>query len=466
MDSLLLPDSTDLPYHLSLTCSFDLKILGIPHAGAKSRVETQVRMTLKLVPKSTMETFKFLAIPESQMIFFTETAPLVYPKGTLFLQSQVICPSRNNEIALSCDNCIQREKRNLSKKIRSLASSSSPTKSVPSEISLADQQKILVFTSKRLLEWSDNNEVQISMRFTCYCRHHLEKTGFCTVFNITDEDGKILATATTPPIMIVDDHKVKASMNKRPNMDEITSYTPPLPAVTILKKPTFDSSNYPISPLPFNSVHVSSLIAEASIPTVQKVVPHEGPITGHIEVTILGTGFHSAMSVYFGTRKADILGLYDNSAAVVRLPPSALPGTVRISINGILQKCALFHYRNYNERMIYEMALQILHEKIGTREMSDLYEVPGPTEELSDLFIHRNVHTPRSLTANSTPSIGSTSSPTEIAKRLNKAIEADFSRPSTSMEFYSPFEFDDLFTASSLEVPPRPFSAAAAFSSE
>lgn len=55
------------------------------------------------------------------------------------------------------------------------------------------------------------------MRITCYCRHHREKVGFNVHFKMLDHTGRLVASGTTPPIMITDDHKSTSKTQPLPH---------------------------------------------------------------------------------------------------------------------------------------------------------------------------------------------------------------------------------------------------------
>ncbi|KAJ2710776.1 SPT3 Dosage dependent suppressor of Ty-induced promoter mutations-like protein, partial [Coemansia sp. Cherry 401B] len=71
-----------------------------------------------------------------------------------------------------------------------------------------EKKRIVIFNCNDMLDFS-KGEVVLPTRITCYCRHHLEKTGFCIYLTLYDSNDNVLATDVSPPIMITDDHKSK-----------------------------------------------------------------------------------------------------------------------------------------------------------------------------------------------------------------------------------------------------------------
>lgn len=69
-----------------------------------------------------------------------------------------------------------------------------------------DTTSIIQFNCPDVLDFSAGSAV-LPVRITCYCRHHREKVGFSIHFTVLDNNGRLVGTGTTPPIMITDDHK-------------------------------------------------------------------------------------------------------------------------------------------------------------------------------------------------------------------------------------------------------------------
>ncbi|KAH3714577.1 Protein MGA2 [Pelomyxa schiedti] len=184
----------------------ELRLLGVPQ---KSRVETQIRLCVQLVASGGQVgsgglRWKYLYLPPDMCnndlrSVNAHAPPSVSPvKGhdlsaTLNVQTKVLCASDNREV-LMCMGCVQRERRSLERKKHNVAPTPSQPNSRPatpscnsagistggigwSEMIEQEQRKIVQFHSNPLIDFT-SGEAIISLRITCYCRHHNEKVGF------------------------------------------------------------------------------------------------------------------------------------------------------------------------------------------------------------------------------------------------------------------------------------------------
>ncbi|KAJ2859366.1 SPT3 Dosage dependent suppressor of Ty-induced promoter mutations-like protein [Coemansia erecta] len=236
-----------------------IELDGIPSENAKSRVETQIKITLRLTTADGERAtcWSHLALPEllvsrekfrhrlskpsqpngpGQMTHSggDGTMPLS-PQHVVHMEAKIICssdPTRNVE---TCYGCIKREyKRSLRRKDARLRSTAPSTCTTPGQsrpgsptfdaasINRAmtgimdsdwdearielEKKRIIIFNCNDLLDFS-KGEVVLPTRITCYCRHHGEKIGFYVCLTMRDHQGNELASYMSPPIMITDDHK-------------------------------------------------------------------------------------------------------------------------------------------------------------------------------------------------------------------------------------------------------------------
>ncbi|KAJ2704461.1 SPT3 Dosage dependent suppressor of Ty-induced promoter mutations-like protein [Coemansia sp. IMI 203386] len=226
----------------------NLSIEGIPKENAKSRVETQIKITLRLSTDSgeRVTCWSHLALPEMlvsrekfrhrlQKHAPGESGMPASPQHVVHLEAGVICSSDPTRKVETCIGCIRREyKRSLRRKdarLRSAVQSACTTPAqsrAPSPVSgspsgtkgmtgtmeadwdkariAVEKQRIVIFNCNDLLDFS-KGEVVLPTRITCYCRHHNEKVGFCICLTLRDSQGNVLKTLMSPPIMITDDHK-------------------------------------------------------------------------------------------------------------------------------------------------------------------------------------------------------------------------------------------------------------------
>ena len=108
----------------------------------------------------------------------------------------------------------------------------------------------------------------------------------------------------------------------------------------------------------------------ATHPLITKLIPSEGPMSGGIEVTIIGQGFTRGVTPYFGDLPVPGIDYYPPTTIVAILPPSAVAGPVLVTLRDgagrtvsdvtNLDSKQWFTYKNHSDRDLMELALQIL----------------------------------------------------------------------------------------------------------
>ena len=108
----------------------------------------------------------------------------------------------------------------------------------------------------------------------------------------------------------------------------------------------------------------------ATHPLITKLIPSEGPMSGGIEVTIIGQGFNRGVTPYFGDLPVPGIDYYPPTTIVAILPPSAVAGPVLVTLRDgagrtvsdvtNLDSKQWFTYKNHSDRDLMELALQIL----------------------------------------------------------------------------------------------------------
>ncbi|KAJ2651432.1 SPT3 Dosage dependent suppressor of Ty-induced promoter mutations-like protein [Coemansia sp. RSA 1250] len=220
---------------------------GIPSENAKSRVETQIKAKLVLTTMDgeRVNCWSHLQLPEllvardkyrhrlqsrqQQQQALVDGSLPSSPYHAVRLEATIKCSSDPTRPVETCHGCINREyKRSLRRKdtrgrgIYSTCTTPgqsrapSPTHPAPStmeadwdEARIAlEKKRIVIFNCSDMMDFS-KGEASLPTRITCYCRHHMEKTGFCIYLSLYDCNNQLLATHVTPPIMITDDHKSK-----------------------------------------------------------------------------------------------------------------------------------------------------------------------------------------------------------------------------------------------------------------
>ncbi|KAI9301029.1 hypothetical protein BJ944DRAFT_272083 [Cunninghamella echinulata] len=274
---------------------YEIRVLGIAEQGAKSRVETQIRLCLELVDSihghkvtnkwshirlpDTMLTLKRRnnAILHNNSINNTATAmPISKKRSTsihmnepslpkdessvLYLHASVICESDVHRKVKMCHRCVWREWKRADRK---KAGKRLGNMLYDETMMEQERQRILLFNSDPLISFSEG-ECILPTRITCYSRHHDERLGFRIKFTLSDYQGKVVAKGDTPPVMITDDHKNLSKLgDKRRRRKRRKSSTETIIKKETLPTPeedsltTFEESNN--SPPPPTPSHVSSL---------------------------------------------------------------------------------------------------------------------------------------------------------------------------------------------------------------
>ncbi|KIK67143.1 hypothetical protein GYMLUDRAFT_69330 [Collybiopsis luxurians FD-317 M1] len=222
--------------HPSKDSCFNLPIFfpSIPEGGTKSRVETQIRVSVDLVdPSSSSDpntydrvgSWKWLKLPPG-----TATKKRTRkqgkidpdPQDMLHLTATITCATPPYNRVLSCSSCQTREAKRVAKKIAARvrparSDSDSPDDPVAANKNpLEDTSSIIQFNCAQVVDFSTGSAV-LPLRITCYCRHHREKTGFNVNFAMMDCAGRTVGVGSSGPIMITDDHKT-TGVPKHPDL--------------------------------------------------------------------------------------------------------------------------------------------------------------------------------------------------------------------------------------------------------
>lgn len=111
-------------------------------------------------------------------------------------------------------------------------------------------------------------------------------------------------------------------------------------------------------------------VLSSQFPTIQKVIPSQGPIRGGIEVTLLGFNFRPGLIVKFGSKNALATHCWSESTIVTYLPPASQPGQVLVSFENLEDAAnggqqLIFTYTDDTDRQLIELALQIVGLKMN-----------------------------------------------------------------------------------------------------
>ncbi|KAL0578283.1 SPT3 Dosage dependent suppressor of Ty-induced promoter mutations-like protein [Marasmius crinis-equi] len=210
---------------------FNLPIIfpSLAESSLKSRVETQIRVTIDLAhPSSSPDptiydrvgSWKYLKLPQGTATKRRSRKQGRIdpdPQDILYLTFSVNCATEPHSRVVSCTSCQTREAKRVAKKIaarvRPPAPSDSEADDYPNDpsnptpkIKHEDPSSIIQFNCSPLIDFSSGSTA-LPLRITCYCRHHREKVGFHVNLTLVDFMGRVVGAGTTKPIMITDDHK-------------------------------------------------------------------------------------------------------------------------------------------------------------------------------------------------------------------------------------------------------------------
>lgn len=108
------------------------------------------------------------------------------------------------------------------------------------------------------------------------------------------------------------------------------------------------------------------------LPSIQRIIPAQGPVRGGIEITLLGFNFRPGLLVKFGSNQALATHCWSETTIVTYLPPALQPGQVLVSfeneessIIGGPQQQQIFTYTDDTDRQLIELALQIVGLKMN-----------------------------------------------------------------------------------------------------
>ncbi|KAI9280447.1 hypothetical protein BY458DRAFT_553324 [Sporodiniella umbellata] len=308
------------PFRLQVDCVSDKE--------ARTRVETQIKLKLRLVANdSRMEpTWSYLRIP-THLLAKTQSrraqqkqrqAELCQDTHRLDLEAKVTCESDPQKTIQLCPGCVRRERKRAERKKNATLTSihiQPGLQAVVDEAYAMDSQRILLLSCDPVVDFS-SCQLLLPTRITCYCRHHNERIGFRVTFTMRDHRGAIVAQGQTPPIMITDDPKVakpdrlvRRSRRHRPPSLYSESRTP---------SPTLQR---PCEP--------DATLTSSPVVRLFRLYPSHGSFMGATQVTLLGEGFYSGMTVLWGSLAAIVLSVTPN-CLVCLSPPADQMGSVPI----------------------------------------------------------------------------------------------------------------------------------------
>ena len=100
-----------------------VRVLGIQQSGAKSRVETQIKLCLQVVTSGgeKVTNWDYLVLPETlvakEKMAKGRCVEVVDRSKAIYLETKIVCASNPTKEVLSCFGCVQRERKRLMRKL-------------------------------------------------------------------------------------------------------------------------------------------------------------------------------------------------------------------------------------------------------------------------------------------------------------------------------------------------------------
>lgn len=122
------------------------------------------------------------------------------------------------------------------------------------------------------------------------------------------------------------------------------------------------------------SVADFSPVINPNQPSIQRVIPAQGPINGGIEITLLGSKFKDGLIVKFGENIALSTQCWSETTMVTYLPPASCAGQVFVTVldssdpnssQVSANNKTIFTYVDDTDRQLIELALQIVGLKMN-----------------------------------------------------------------------------------------------------
>ncbi|TLD32021.1 Glyceraldehyde-3-phosphate dehydrogenase [Venturia nashicola] len=143
-----------------------------------------------------------------------------------------------------------------------------------------------------------------------------------------------------------------------------TSFTRPQMANTF--QPSQSQMAAPANPQ-FMGMQYNGEDQQHPTPIVLKVRPDKGPLSGNIEVVVLGKHFHRNLEVVFGDSKATTTTFWNSDTLVCLLPPCVRAGPVPVTfvISGrqhsppSVSLAPMFTYVDDSQQRLFELAIQL-----------------------------------------------------------------------------------------------------------
>ena len=146
------------------------------------------------------------------------------------------------------------------------------------------------------------------------------------------------------------------------------------------------------------------------------VIPGEGPVTGGIPVCVLGANFSPETEVFFGTVLAPLQKYMSDTCLVVTCPankPGSVPVYTTMSTNTNPAETKVFRYIDNNEKMLMELALNVLGSKVAGGKFT--------AADLARMIIGNNIELRPSQSLG--PGAGDTTNRQQLERNLLRVLD-------------------------------------------
>jgi ankyrin repeat protein len=150
---------------------------------------------------------------------------------------------------------------------------------------------------------------------------------------------------------------------------------------------TMDTHRKLYNPNGYTINRMNQTLSSENAPYINKLIPSEGPLSGGIEVTVLGVNFMEGLVVVFGDTEAQTQ-FYSSSTLICILPPAQVPGPVPVAVKSYsfnipIQNLMIFNYKNESDKQLMELALQVVGLRM-TGKIDDARNIAMKIVSISD----------------------------------------------------------------------------------
>ena len=141
-----------------------------------------------------------------------------------------------------------------------------------------------------------------------------------------------------------------------------------------------------------NSLHsVNATSMPQQNPVILNLNPSEGPITGGIQVTCLGTGFSQGLEVMFGDARATTTTYWGENALVCLVPPAVQAGTVAVTFKHHYdqnvklpsERQKYFKYIEDDQQELMRLMLTIMGRNFSTNNNGSPRDILGEVRQIA-----------------------------------------------------------------------------------